>query len=567
MDAVLLMVVTFVGYILMYRFYGRFISKKIFKINSKNIAPSIALNDGVDYQPTKKTILFGHHFTSIAGTGPIVGPAIAVIWGWLPAVLWVFIGSIFIGGLHDFGTLIISMRNEGKTLGEYSRKYLGNFAHYAVFIVSSILVLIVIAIFGVIISLIFNIFPGSVLPVWLQIPIALFIGYMINSKGQSNLLWSIIGIVLLYGTVIIGAYYPVVIPDIAGIAPTGIWTILLLIYAFVASVLPVKTLLQPRDYINSHQLIVALLLLFVGIIASAIMLPDFGIVAPAIVQNPDGAPSLFPFIFVVIACGAVSGFHSLVSSGSSSKQISNEADAQFIGYGSMLSESVLAIFVIIATTAGIGILNTTDAGLMLSGEAAWNQHYHSWEAAAGLGSKIDAFVTGSSNMISSLGIPQQVTLIIMGVFVASFAGTTLDTSTRLQRYIISEIIPKSAPAFLKNRFFLSGIAVITAGLLAFSTGVDGKGALTLWPIFGNLNQILAMLGLIIITSYLRYKENKFFWVAGIPALFMSIICICVGTSNMQDYFASSNYLLIAINSVVLLSAVSLLIVAIIKIFK
>ncbi len=560
MDVLILMFGSFIGYIVMYRLYGKFLSKKIFKLKSENEVPSNKFDDGVDYQPTKKEILFGHHFTSIAGTGPIVGPAIAVIWGWLPALLWVFFGSIIIGGVHDFGTLVVSLRNEGKTLADYSNKYIGKYGHTIIFIIAFLMVWMVLAIFGMVISIIFDIFPGAVLPIWLQIPIAVVVGYMINHQGKSNLLWSFIGIVLLYGTVILGAYTPIQMPTIAGIAPTGTWTAVLLIYAFIASVLPVKTLLQPRDYINSHQLVIAMGLLFIGIIVSALTIDTFGIVAPAYVSNPEGAPNMFPFLFIIIACGAVSGFHSLVSSGTSSKQLSNEKDALGIGYGSMLGESALAVLVIIATVAGIGLAYGHD-GSILKGQAAWMSHYHSWGAAQGLGSKIGAFVVGAANMIETIGVPHKIATVIMGVFVASFAATTLDTAARLQRFILQEMIPKSTPKAVSNRFSVSFVVVLTAAILAFSTGTDGTGALLLWPLFGNINQIFAMIGLVVLTGYLRKTNPKYWLVAGIPSLFMVIICTWAGITNLITFINEKNWLLLGVNMIVLALAYLLLFMA------
>ncbi len=550
MDVLILMFASFVGYIVMYRLYGKFLSQKIFKLKPQNEVPSKKFDDGVDYQPTKKSILFGHHFTSIAGTGPIVGPAIAVIWGWLPALLWVFFGSIIIGGVHDFGTLVVSLRNEGKTLADYSNKYIGKYGHTIIFIIAFLMVWMVLAIFGMVISIIFDMFPGAVLPIWLQIPIAVMVGYMINQKGKSNLVWSLIGIVLLYGTVILGAYVPLQMPTIMGISPTGTWTAILLIYAFVASVLPVKTLLQPRDYINSHQLVIAMGLLFVGIIASALTINSFEIVAPVYVPNPEGAPNMFPFLFIIIACGAVSGFHSLVSSGTSSKQLSNEKDALWIGYGSMLGESALAVLVIIATVAGIGLAYGHE-GAILTGNKAWLSHYHSWEAAQGLGSKITAFVVGAANIIETLGVPHKIAKVIMGVFVASFAATTLDTAARLQRFILQEMLPESTPKPINNRYTVGIIVVVAAAILAFSTGSAGTGALMLWPLFGNINQIFAMIGLIVLTGYLRKTESRYWFIAGIPALFMIVICTWAGITNLMTFINDGNWLLVVVNIFVL----------------
>jgi carbon starvation protein len=378
------------------------------------------------------------------------------------------------------------------------------------------------------------------------------------------LTWSIIGVTLMYLTVVIGAYVPVKMPVIAGIQPTGSWTFILLVYAFIASVLPVKTLLQPRDFINSHQLLVAMALLFAGVVVTAVRVPEFDIVAPAIVHHPPGAPSLLPFLFIIVACGAVSGFHSLVSSGTSSKQISNEKDALFVGYGSMLTESVLSIFVIIATVAGIGLAYTTKNNEIVHGFGAWSEHYASWEAAQGLGSKVNAFVAGASNMIASTGIPRNIALVVMGVFVASFAGTSLDTSVRLQRYFVSEILPAKTPRKFQNRYIHSAFVVLTAALLAYSTGTDGKGALSLWPLFGAVNQILAALALSIITVYLIDCKNKYWLFAAIPAIFMGVITLWASVENHLEYVGEHNLLLVIINLSILILSVYVLLSVIFK---
>ncbi len=245
MLTIFIVIVTFFGYILFYRFYGRFLGQKIFRLSDDNIPPSIAREDGVDYVPTRKEIIFGHHFTSIAGTGPIVGPAIAIIWGWIPAVIWVFLGSAIMGAVHDFSALIMSMRNEGKSISEITSKYINRRTRVFFFLIVFLTLWIVISIFGLVIAIIFNMFPTSVLAVWLQIPIAIMLGRMIYKKGKHVLTWSIIAVIVMYLTMILGTYLPVTLPTILGIPATGFWTILLFIYAYIASVLPVTTLLQP----------------------------------------------------------------------------------------------------------------------------------------------------------------------------------------------------------------------------------------------------------------------------------------------------------------------------------
>ncbi|MCP4114829.1 MAG: carbon starvation protein A, partial [Desulfobacteraceae bacterium] len=266
---------------------------------------------------------------------------------------------------------------------------------------------------------------------------------------------------------------------------------------------------------------------------------------------PAKAPPMWPFLFITIACGAISGFHSLVSSGTSAKQVRKETDALFVGYGSMLMEGSLATLVIIAVAAGIGMGYTTKSGETLTGIAAWSTHYSSWAAAAGLGSKVGAFVNGSANMIASTGISFKIALVVMGVFVASFAGTTLDTATRIQRYIISELFTSVRMNFLTGKYISTFLAVTTALALAFITGAGGKGALKLWPLFGAVNQTLAALALIIITVYLRGKGGMKWLISGIPAVFMVFMTIWALVLNQTKFGTQHNLLLQSVNGIIL----------------
>ncbi|MEA2060736.1 MAG: carbon starvation protein A [Thermodesulfobacteriota bacterium] len=566
MGSLLIMLVAFAGYIIMYNLYGRFIGEKIFKLSGTAITPSQELEDGVDYVPTKKEVIFGHHFTSIAGTGPIVGPAVAVIWGWVPALIWIFAGSIFMGAVHDFGALIISMRNQGKSIADYTAKYVNNRTRVLFFLLVFLELWIVIAIFGLVIAVVFAIYPASVFPVWFEVAIAVYLGHLIYKKGKSIVTWSIIAVVAMYITVAIGAYLPMKMPAIAGIPATGVWTIILLIYAFIASTLPVTTLLQPRDFINSHQLVVAMALLVLGVFASAFW-GNLEIVAPAVQTTPAQAPPMWPFLFITIACGAISGFHALVSSGTSSKQVRVETDSLFVGYGSMLMEGSLATLVIIAVAAGIGMGYTTQSGEVLTGVSAWTTHYSSWTAAAGLGSKIGAFVNGSANMIASTGLSVKIAIVVMGVFVASFAGTTLDTATRIQRYIVAEIFGNIKMNFLTGKYIATFIAVFTALVLAFATGAGGKGALELWPLFGAVNQTLAALALIIITVYLKGKGGIKWMISGIPAVLMAFMTIWALIMNQTKFGTDHNLLLQVINAIILFIAVWIVIEGVIKFFS
>jgi carbon starvation protein len=339
---------------------------------------------------------------------------------------------------------------------------------------------------------------------------------------------------------VIGAFLPIKLPGIIAGSPLVTWLVILMIYAYIASVLPVQTLLQPRDYINAHQLFVAMLLLFIGLV---IVHPR--ITAPAFVAAPKGAPSLWPFIFITIACGAISGFHSLVSSGTSSKQLANEKDAQFIGYGSMLTEGALAIMVIIACTAGLGSTQ------------AWTARYSDWAIASGLGAKLSAFVDGASTFLISFGIGKTLAATLLGVFVVSFAATTLDSATRIQRYIVTELAANFRVKPLTNRYWATVFVIVCALLLALAKP-DGTGALVLWPLFGASNQLLAGLALMVISVYL-YKKRKPVYYTAIPMVFMVIMTGWGMIVNVFDFYKTHNWLLFVINGIIILFVIWMII--------
>jgi len=540
MEVLLIALGTGVGFVVAYHTYGKWLGSKIFGLSAKAVCPSVKLEDGVDYVPTKKSIIFGHHFTSIAGTGPIVGPAIAIMWGWVPALLWVVFGSILIGAVHDFGALVVSLRNNGQTVGDIAGRLLNKRVRLLFLFVLFMALTVVLAIFGLVIAAVFQQYPAAIFPCVVQIPIAVAIGVMLHRKGFGLLFPSLLALGVMYLSVIFGDSG--FLGEInAAMAGWSIWTwvVVLLGYSYVASVLPVWTLLQPRDYVNSLQLISALALIVMGLFAAAFSGGQGGgeltMVAPAFNPTPEGAPMIFPFLFITIACGAVSGFHCLVSSGTSSKQISSEPDARFVGYGSMLTEGFLATLVILACGAGLGLGVVSAGGETLVGEEAWAERYASWDAAKDLGPKVGAFVDGSANFLMAIGLSTGVAVALMGVLVASFAGTTLDTACRLQRYVIQEIGRTLAPqnegveSFLRNKHGATIFAILLAGAMAAAppSGEEwaienaGKGGLLLWPLFGATNQLLAGLSFLVITFYL-WRRGKPVWFLVLPMIFMLI---------------------------------------------
>jgi carbon starvation protein len=558
MDALLLTVVPLVGYVLAYHLYGKFLARRIFRLDDRRPVPSRELEDGVDYVPTRKGIIFGHHYTSIAGTGPIVGPAIGIIWGWVPAIIWIFVGSIVMGAVHDFGSLVISLRNEGKSLSEIAGKYINKRVRTIFFLIVFFELWIVIAIFGMVIGILFARYPASVFPIWMEIPIAMALGYAIYKRSANVGLATLGAVVAMYVTVVAGHWLPIRMPAVGALPAIGVWVIILFAYAFIASTLPVTTLLQPRDYINAWQLFIAMGLLLLGALTAAAG-SGLRIVAPAVNLHPSGAPPLWPFLFITIACGAISGFHSLVASGTTPKQVSTEGDALFVGYGSMLMEGALAGLVLVAVAAGIGLrYQVPGAGAgtaaVLTGKAAWMQHYASWAAAKGLGSKLTAFVTGSANMMATFGLPFSIGVVVIGVFVASFAGTTLDSATRIQRYVLNELGRDFNLKPLTGRFVATGLAVGTAAALAFSTGASGRGALELWPLFGAVNQLLAALALLVGTVYLRRRTRWGWLVTAVPMVFMLIMTNHAMVLNGLNFIGDGIWHLVAINTLVQLLA-------------
>ncbi|MHC4926916.1 MAG: carbon starvation CstA family protein [Planctomycetota bacterium] len=462
----------------------------------------------------------------------------------------------------------MSLRNDGKSISEIAARYINKRVRMIFFIIVYFALLIIIAIFGLVIATVFKIYPESVIAVWLEVPIAIGLGWLIYKRSANIKLATLVAVGLMYAGVVLGAWLEhsqpglCSFPESWAIKPAGIWTMILLAYAFIASTLPVTTLLQPRDYINAWQLFIMMALLIAGVVASALFgAGEFTITAPAIHDIPPEAnvPPMMPMMFVTIACGAISGFHSLVAGGTSTKQLANETDAQFVGYGSMLTEGALAVLVILCIAAGLG-MNFEGT----SGPGVWQGFYNEWVGTKTLGDKLQPVVVGASNILGSLGIPQTLGFAIMGVFISSFAGTTLDTAVRIQRYVVGELTEDIGLPKLSNRWIATSIAVITAAVLAFVDTTGGKitfgasaaGALKLWPLFGTVNQLLAALALLVVTMYLRRKGGFKYLVAGIPCVVMLAITGWAIILNEMTFLEkdNENYLLAVIGGIVLVLA-------------
>ncbi|WP_215398571.1 carbon starvation CstA family protein [Rheinheimera oceanensis] len=535
MNAIFLMLMGLGAMALGYFVYSKFICEKIFKVDPNFRTPAHEMQDGVDYVPTNKYILWGHHFTSVAGAAPIIGPAIAVIWGWVPAFLWVVFGTIFFAGVHDAGAIWASSRNKAKSIGALTGDIVGNRARSIFMIVIFLVLLMVNAVFAVVIAGQLINFPSATIPVWGAIVAALIIGQLIYRKNMSLLLVTIVGVIALYGMIYVGPMLPLSLPDtVAGLSDRQTWIVLLFVYAAIASLLPVWMLLQPRDYINGIQLFIGLILLYGAVIISG---PD--IVAPAFNNDvPEGTPSLIPLLFVTIACGAISGFHGLVSSGTTSKQIDKEPDIRFVGYFGAVGEGSLALAAIIAATAGFATL------------ADWQSIYHSF----GQGG-VSAFITGGANILQAgIGLDTVLSQTLLTVMVVLFAGTTMDTGLRLQRYIFQEWgsiynigwMQKAAPATL--------LAVGSCLLLAFGAGGDGSGGMLIWPLFGTTNQLLAGLTLLVITVML-VKLGRPMWYTLAPLVFLLIMTTLGLLIQLKSFYDKGDWFLFTLDLIILVAAV------------
>ncbi|MBT5440114.1 MAG: carbon starvation protein A [Candidatus Marinimicrobia bacterium] len=546
MNAIILVIIGLSFFYLGFRFYSKFIGSRIFDIDDANIPmPSKTFEDGIDYVPTKKHILFGHHFTSIAGAAPIIGPCVAAFWGWLPALIWILVGTVFMGAVHDFGALVTSVKEKGRSIADIASTTISKRARLMFLVFIIFLVWLVLAVFAMAIADLFVGIPSSVIPINIEIIIALIMGYLLYKKKLTSLIPSLVALLVLYFFIWVGTLYPIdFTSSMNNQDAKNLWILILFIYSAIASLLPVWTLLQPRDYINSHQLFVGLTLLFLGIFVAQPIVD-----APAIRSfSESDTPSLFPLLFVTIACGAISGFHGLVSSGTSSKQLEKLSDARIVGYGGMIGEGTLALASTIAAVAGISLVaeaNLPSVGVV--SDLNWAVYYDSWEHASS--NKATAFVLGGGALLESLGISMNMANTIMAVLVISFAATTLDTATRIQRFILNEFGLVTKIKFLSNRFFATAIAIIPAILLAFWNFSDpGSGTIRqagwiLWPIFGASNQMLGALTLMVLTLYYWQKKKPILPLL-IPMLFILGITFTALIINAVKFFGENTILFV-----------------------
>ena len=601
-NAAVVALVAFVAFFVAYKTYGRFLAKRVFRLDPDYHTPANVLKDGVDYVPTRPPVLFGHHFASIAGLGPILGPAIAVIWGWVPAVLWVVFGSIFIGAVHDLGALCASLRHQGRSIGDVCGDLMGPRARLLALLIIFFLMALAMGVFVNTISHLFISFnPDAIIPSVGLMAVAMAIGVGVYKFNVNLTMATVIGLIVFAGLIIWGVEQPVPtyswfvtaetqvaledareaiteedVPvftapygaasatahfkalgdeqtveaiDLAVVKARNGWTGVLLLYGFIASVLPVWLLLQPRDYINSFQLYFALATMTVGLIVAWIVgAPECHIDAaafqPDVLMRPlepgqtladaAKAPSWLPLLFVTIGCGAVSGFHSLVSSGTTVKQLRRETDALPIGYGAMLTEGVLAILVIMACVAGLGADAWRPEGL-----------YGSWAGAQGLPAKLSAVVHGGANFVAQLGIPTHYARAVLAVTVVAFALTTLDSGTRLLRFNVQELGRSFRIPWLVNRYTASLIAV--GGIAFFALSKAGPA---LWVLFGSTNQLLAGLTLLAVSVFL-FKLRRPLYYTLIPMALMLALAGWSLVEQIEGFWHRENWSLVTVAVIVL----------------
>lgn len=523
MNSLSLLIATLVLYILAYRLYGSWISKR-FQLNPKNPTPAHTQFDGTDFVPTKNWfVLFGHHFSSICGAGPIVGPVLAVAyWGWMPSLIWIVFGAIFFGAVSDFTSLIVSVRHKGQSISEIAKTEISPLARLLFSWFIWIVLILVVAVFGIFGAKTLNAAKESVIPSVGLVPVALVFGFLALKKLPTS--WNtILGLTLFALLLWLGKQFPLALFENSFLGPMNTWIVILLIYCLVASVMPVQFLLQPRDYLASYLLVGTILMGVMGVI---VVHPTFQTQAYH-GWNPSslwpGSGPLFPMLFVTIACGAISGFHSLVSSGTTCKQLDHEGHACRIGYGSMLTESFVAILVLICAGAA---LSTTDLSATLK-----------------TGGPIAAFAKGFGTLTEPVlgNFGKSFAILALNMFIL----TTLDSATRITRYLTMDLMK------IKNKYIATLIVVGAAGAFAMS-GSWNK----IWPIFGSANQLIGGLALLVTSCYLINKKQKS-WFTLIPALIMLIITVSALSYQMISTWNKTqpDYWIIGVGAVLIVLAI------------
>lgn len=503
--AIVLLVGSIIIFIIAYATYGAWLAKK-WGVDNTRPTPAHTEEDGVDYVPTNSVVLLGHHFSSIAGAGPINGPIQAAIFGWLPILLWIVIGSIFFGGVHDYGSLLISIRSKGKSIGQVIDDTMGKGGKKLFSIFAWLTLLLVVAAFSNIVANTFAANPGAATSSLLFVVLAIGFGYAVYRKGVPLKIGTLFGVILLFLCVWIGPKFPIQLG-------VNSWIVILAIYIFLASTAPVWILLQPRDYLNSFLLYAMMAGALLGVI-----LYRPAIKLDAVTSFNVNGQWLFPMLFVTVACGAISGFHSLVGSGTTSKQIDKEKDAKAIGYGGMLIEGLLAVVALITAA----YLSQAELAELLKG------------------GPVHVFASGIGTFMATFGIPFETGKTFVALSVSAFALTSLDTATRLGRFIFQEYFQdstKEKQSPLTNMYVSTTITVVLGSYLAIG------GFAKIWPIFGSANQLLAAIALMAIALWLK-KANKSYSMLVLPMIFMLSVTLLALGFLMRDNIVGKNYILV-----------------------
>lgn len=522
--AVVILLIGIVLLLIGYVTYGSWLAKE-WGLDPSRPTPSHELADGVDYVPASKAVLLGHHFASIAGAGPITGPILASVFGWVPVFLWVVIGSLFFGGVHDFGSLLASVRHRGQSIGVVIEKSVGHQEKQLFNLFSWLTLILVVAAFA---NIIVNTFVdnGAVATTSLLFIVLAIVFGLVNQRTNLPLwLTTIFGVAVLFACIWIGMLLPIS-------APKEVWWVVILIYIYIASVAPVWILLQPRDYLNSYLLYAMIAGAVIGIF---LYRPDIQL--PAFTGFRTGGGFLFPMLFVTVACGAISGFHSLVSSGTTSKQLASERDAKLVGYGSMLIEGALAVVALISAA------------------------YLTSEQFAGFASPTLVFANGLATFMQSFGLPFNVGQTFVALAVSAFALTSLDTATRIGRFIFQEFFTSvdEKTGEIKGGI-LTNLHVATAITVALGGALGLAGYQRVWPIFGSANQLLAALALLAVAVWLK-KQGKNNKMIIVPMVFMFTVTIfaliLLIYNNATTLGTTGNPILMVIAALLLVLAVIL----------
>ncbi|MFH1347719.1 MAG: carbon starvation protein A [Candidatus Margulisiibacteriota bacterium] len=517
-----------------YFFYARFIEKKVWQVDFSKKTPAVIKDDGLDYVPAKHwTVLFGHHFASIAGAGPIIGPVIACsLFGWGPALLWIIVGSIFIGGVHDFSALMLSLRHHGATVGHVAESVLSRRSRLVFSSFLWLALILVVAVFAAITAKTMVAEPRIVIPSFGIIFIAVLFGLMIYRWQVNQWQATLVALAMIGYLIYLGLQYPITL-DLPN--ALNLWIVILLAYAYIASILPVNFLLQPRDYLSAFILFFGLALGYLGIFVST---PKMN--APMFISHQSSQGPLWPMMFVIIACGAISGFHSLISSGTTSKQLPRKRAAKRVTFGGMILEGVLSLLAIIAVCAGLQWVGGTP-GLVypeLMKESGW----------------IVTFGKGFGQLVAPL-IGSTLGALIAMFTLNAFVLTTLDSATRITRYITEEMFGDALGIKLLKNKYLSTLLIV---LLAFWLAMGSWTAL--WPVFGASNQLIAAMVLLLASVYLFQKRQPSLYTF-IPAIFMTITTIGALIYEMFIFFQKNNFLLFTIAAILLVLAGDMLIEA------